>query len=237
VPVRPPPPTEGPPISAPFSQLELSFDREPEAELPARLRRLGLSRDTSVTLTRNRTVLVSWDARGGLRLHAGYAWAPDEVLEAIVRFISRKVPRRERLAARRRFLGFPVDRHVPSRRSRRERPPPPEHAPIVERLTRLHEILNQRHFDGSLASVPIRVSERMESRLGDFAAGDDRRSLGIGISLRHLNRDGWPAVTETLLHEMIHQWQCETGREVDHGAAFRHKARELGITARARVRL
>lgn len=224
-------------MSDPFSQLELSLDREPEAELPGRLWQLGLPADTPVTLTRNRTVLVSWDAHGGLRLHAGYAWAPDEVLTAIVRFISRRVPRAERLAARRRFLAFPVDRHAPSRRSRRERPPPPEHAPIVERLTRLHEILNARHFDGRLASVPIRVSERMESRLGDFAAGDDRRSLGIGISLRHLRRDGWSAVTETLLHEMVHQWQCETGHPVDHGPAFRRKAREVGIAPRAKALL
>jgi hypothetical protein len=219
----------------PFAQLELSFDREPEAELPGRLRRLGLGADVPVTLTRNRTVLVSWEARGGLRLHAGYAWAPDEVLVAILRFIARRVPRAERLAARRRFLAFPVDRHAPSRRSRRERPVSPEHAPIVERLTRLHEILNERHFAGRLASVPIRVSERMESRLGDFAAGDDRRSLGIGISLRHLRRDGWAAVTDTLLHEMVHQWQCETGHPVDHGPAFRRKAREVGIAPRAKA--
>lgn len=222
-------------MSDPFAQLELSFDREPEAELPVRLRRLGLPAGLPVTLTRNRTVLVSWDAQGGLRLHAGYAWAPDGVLEAIVRFISRRVPRAERLAARRRFLAFPVDRHAPSRRSRRERPPPAEHAPIVERLSRLHEILNQRHFDGRLASIPIRVSDRMESRLGDFAAGDDRQSLGIGISLRHLHRDGWAAATETLLHEMVHQWQCESGHPVDHGAAFRRKAREVGISPRARA--
>jgi hypothetical protein len=36
-----------------------------------------------------------------------------------------------------------------------------------------------------------------------------------------------------LLHEMIHQWQAESGLAVDHGPAFRKKARVLGIAPRA----
>jgi hypothetical protein len=31
------------------------------------------------------------------------------------------------------------------------------------------------------------------------------------------------------LHEMVHQWQAETGLPVDHGASFRRKAREVGV--------
>ena len=38
----------------------------------------------------------------------------------------------------------------------------------------------------------------------------------------------------TLLHEMVHQWQHETGRPVDHGTEFRAKCREVGITPAAR---
>ena len=59
------------------------------------------------------------------------------------------------------------------------------------------------------------------------------RPTEIGISRRHL-RHGWAEVEETVLHEMVHQWQAETGRPVDHGAGFRRKAREVGIGARAR---
>jgi hypothetical protein len=33
---------------------------------------------------------------------------------------------------------------------------------------------------------------------------------------------------------MIHQWQDESGLEIDHGPAFRAKARELGVTPAAR---
>ena len=29
-----------------------------------------------------------------------------------------------------------------------------------------------------------------------------------------------------MLHEMVHQWQAETGLAVDHGRTFRRKARE-----------
>jgi hypothetical protein len=55
----------------------------------------------------------------------------------------------------------------------------------------------------------------------------------IAISARHCHRDGFASALETLLHEMVHQWQAETGRAVDHGREFRRKAREVGITPRA----
>jgi hypothetical protein len=55
------------------------------------------------------------------------------------------------------------------------------------------------------------------------------RAVSIAISRRHIRRDGWAEATATLLHEMIHQWQAKTGRPVDHGPEFRHKARQLGI--------
>ncbi|MES2305729.1 MAG: SprT-like domain-containing protein [Gemmatimonadota bacterium] len=189
-----------------------------------------------MTLTRNRTVLVSHHARFGLRLHAGYAWAPDDVLAAIVLFLKPRVPRAERIVARRKFLGFPVDRHVPSRsRPRRTRPIPAQHETMVNRLLRLHQILNARHFSGLLATLPITISDRMRSRLGEFRADHDGRALEITLSGRHVRRDGWPAASETLLHEMVHQWQCETGLPLDHGAAFRAKAREVGISPNARA--
>ena len=48
-----------------------------------------------------------------------------------------------------------------------------------------------------------------------------------------MRRHAWAEVEETLLHEMVHQWQAETGRAVDHGAEFRRKAREVGGVPRA----
>ena len=59
------------------------------------------------------------------------------------------------------------------------------------------------------------------------------RAIRITLNRRHVRRDTSVAVIDTLLHEMVHQWQAETGRAVDHGAEFRRKAREVGISPRA----
>ncbi|HPF61773.1 MAG: SprT-like domain-containing protein [Gemmatimonadetes bacterium] len=222
--------------AAPFQQLELSLDARPEEELPDRLRRLGLRPGVPVTLTRNRTVLLSFDAGRGLRLHAGYAWAPDHVLQAILRFVAPRATRAERLRARRVFLAFPVERHAPVRPRRARPAEPAEHAPLIAQLERLHAILNERHFGGRLGTIPVRLSTRMERRLGEFEATHDGRAVAITLSRRHLDRDGWSAATETLLHEMVHQWQCENGMPLDHGRAFRQKARAVGIPPAATVR-
>lgn len=219
------------------AQLALPLDAAPEADLPRRLLRLGLPARTTITLTRNRSVLVSYGPATGLRLHAGYAWAGDDVLAAIVTFLKPRASRAERLEARRRFLRYPVERYVPSHRRRRPPPESPELAPLVERLVRLHQILNERHFGGRLATIPLRFSTRMASRLGEYQAAGDGHAAAIVLSHRHLRRDGWSALTETLLHEMVHQWQDERGMPLDHGAAFRRKAREIGIPAAATVRL
>ncbi len=224
-------------MTAAAQQLELSLDARPEAELPRRLHRLGLAPEVRVSLTRNRTVLVSWDPRQTLRLHAGYAWAPDAVLQAILRFVAPRTSRAERLRARRIFLAFPVERHAPARPRRGPPRIPPEQLAVIARLERLHAILNERYFDGALSTVPVRLSRRMERRLGEFEAAVDGRSVAITISERHLRRDGWAGVTDTLLHEMVHQWQAETGLPLDHGAAFRRKARAVGIRPAATVPL
>lgn len=211
-----------------------ALDAAPEQALPDRLRRLGLPVTTAITLTRNRVLVVSWDPRLGLRLHAGFAWAPDDVLHAIVRFLASRVPRAERLAARRRFLSFPLDRFAESRPRRRLGSVADRDTDTVARLERLHQILNARHFSGTLGTIPIRVSDRMSSRLGEFRADEASSPVVITISTRHIRRDGWHAAAETLLHEMVHQWQCETGRAIDHGRSFRGKAREVGIPPAAK---
>jgi len=68
----------------------------------------------------------------------------------------------------------------------------------------------------------------MRRKLGHYTLGTDEPAT-ISISRRHLRRDGWNEVLSTLLHEMVHQWQEETGRPVDHGVEFRRKARLVGI--------
>jgi len=206
--------------------------------LVARLRALGLPPFERISTHRNEQVMLSWVPERVLRVHLGYTDAPDEVLQAIVRFVTPGTRRPLRLAARRVFLGFPADEHAP-RPARRRRPErlAPGDANLLLQLEQLREQLNREHFGGDLRPIPIRVSRRMRTRLGELRL--DRRSgeaVHIGISRRHARRDGWAAVRETLLHELVHQWQAETGRPVDHGPEFRRKARELGIQPRA-VRL
>ncbi|HET7425143.1 MAG TPA: SprT-like domain-containing protein [Gemmatimonadales bacterium] len=204
--------------------------------LPERLRLLGL-RDVSRILTHtNRTVMVSIGSDGTFRIHRGYAWASDRVLRAIVRFLDPRLPRRRRREAQRELLAFPAEHYAPSA----ARPIHPDQARpddvrALDRLRQTHAELNQRHFGGTLGELPIRLSGRMRTRLGELAVElRSGRPLEIAISRRHLARHEWSEVEHTMLHEMVHQWQAETGLRVDHGPTFRQKAREVGVLPAAR---
>jgi len=99
----------------------------------------------------------------------------------------------------------------------------------------MHRDLNIRHFGGSLSGIPIRLSGRMKTRLGELAVDhNDNSKKEIGISRRHITRHSWSEVEHTMLHEMVHQWQAENGHTVDHGPVFRAKAREVGVLPAAR---
>jgi hypothetical protein len=206
--------------------------------LAHRLEQLGLRNVERVVTHTNRTVMVSLTARRVLRLHQGYAAAPDRVLRAIVRFLDSRLPRATRRAAEREFLGFPVELHAPApaRPAQSERPRPGD-VLLLQRLASLHEQFNRLHFGGALGLLPIRLSGRMRTRLGELTVDlRSGRATEITISRRHIQRHPWAEVEHTLLHEMVHQWQAETGLPVDHGPSFRRKAAELGIERRARRR-
>lgn len=207
----------------------------PSDQLVSRLRALGLPPFREIHTHRNRQVMLSFVPGRQIRVHEGYAAAPDAVLRAIIRFVTPGARRVTRLEAKRVFLGFPADDHAPSV-TRPRRPPTvrPGDQHLLGQLKAEFERLNQEHFGGRLGPVPILISARMKTRLGELRM--DRKTgapVHIALSRRHLRRDGWESARETLLHEMVHQWQAETGRSVDHGPEFREKAREVGITPRA----
>ncbi len=215
------------------AQLELGFHGgtpHNAEELLARLRRLGLRRIERCRLTRNRNVMVSFGG-GELRVHEGYLGAPEPVLQAIVTFVEGRT-RAERRDAQRVIVAHPVRSPRPA--ARRER----THADDMELAVQLvawHGRYNARHFDGRLKAIEIRVSRRMKTRLGHYtAATTGGETAEIAISRAHLRRHGWPEALHTLLHEMVHQWQDESGHTIDHGATFRRKAREVGIAPYAR---
>ncbi len=191
----------------------------------AQLRDNGLRGVERVVLTTNRRTMVSV-ASGVLRVHEGFVQAPSHVHAAIATFATSR-NRARRSAARAVIVEYPVPIRAATRR------PAAQHAddaPMAARLTTLHAQLNLEHFGGALAHLEIQVSRRLARRLGHYTPRSHNGGIGeIVISHRHVRRDGWPEAIHTLLHEMVHQWQDETGRPVDHGPQFRAKCRAVGI--------
>jgi SprT-like family len=209
-----------------------------EEDLPTRLYLLGLHGVSRVVTHTNRSVMVSIGKRRVLHIHAGYAYASDSVLRAIVRFLDPRLPRAARRAAERELLAFPVEEYASSGppQLRQERPRPGDLL-LLHRLSQAFDRFNREHFAGKLSTVPLRLSSRMRSRLGELSV-DIRtgQPIEIAISRRHIARHPWTEVEHTLLHEMVHQWQAETGLPVDHGPLFREKARQVGVVAGAKRR-
>ena len=108
-------------------------------------------------------------------------------------------------------------------------------ADLVRRLARSFQALNTRHFAAALPLVPIRLSDRMRTRLGHIVLERTGGApVAIVLSRRHVVEHPWRDVEDTLLHEMIHLWQCANGQRVDHGPRFRAMARQVGVAAAAR---
>ena len=211
-------------------QLGNSAKTQVESRFLELLRARGLKSITSLTLTGNARVMVSF--RGSeMRLHRGYLDAPPEVLDAIVKLVE------GRTKAIRREAGKLVVANAPATASgqstRRERTHPDDEA-WSARLVGEHRRLNAERFGGSLHPIAVRVSRRMKSRLGHYSPAVGAVPAEIAISRRHIRRHGWDDAIETLVHEMVHQWQAETGAPLDHGPGFRKKAVEVGIRPRAK---
>ena len=210
-----------------------------ESTLRRRLEALGLSGIRKLELHTNRTVMLSW-GDGTLRIHRGYAMAPDRVLQAIVRFLRARVPRKLKQALEHHFLSFPVELYAPppARRSKQVEQPRPGDLRILHQLAQAHERFNREHFEGRLREIPFRISGRMKTRLGEYSVNvRTGESVAITISRSHVRNESWEEVEHTVLHEMVHQWQVETGLPLDHGREFRQKARAVGIQPRARRHL
>jgi len=208
-----------------------------EALLARRLELLGLRGLKGVKVTDNRSVMVSLSPGGVLRIHRGYALAPDRVLKAVVRFVAPRSPRALRRAAEHEILSFRPEDHTagPPRRQRAGDRPRPGDAEKAERLGQLFRAFNERHFGGRLPALPFRVSGRMHTRLGQLCIRHETgEPYEITVSRRHIDRHGWAEAAHTLLHEMVHLWQHQQGHAVDHGRTFRRKAAEVGVVGSAR---
>ena len=220
------------------SEAQLSLELEPAPkdgnELRARLVRLGLDARYRCSLTSNRTVFVSYSGYE-LRVHRAYLNADENAWNAIVAFVKAKSGTARR-RARRELLAFHIENGpVAPSQSRAPEKTHRDDREMAERLHRAHQAYNIERFESALSAVPIRVSRRMKRRLGHYSlCREPEKSGEIVISQRHIVRHGWDQALETLVHEMVHQWQDETGRVVDHGREFKWKARAVGITPLAR---
>jgi len=105
---------------------------------------------------------------------------------------------------------------------------------MVAKLQARHAEYNVTRFGGALRPIRIEVSRRLRRRLGYYRLAAPSHPTMIVVSRRHVRRDGWDEAYQTLLHEMIHQWQEESGLPVDHGARFRARAHAVGAVPRAR---
>jgi hypothetical protein len=220
-----------------------------EAELLEYLHRCGATGVERVTLRRNRSTL--WSLTGGgrrLNLHAAYAGAPGEILQAIA-LLCRRIQRRDaawRDAAHRvREWPGALDAARRLRTLHHTAPADPGAglpgccATTGQRvhLVRLYRYLNAAHFADALPSVvPIRLSRRFRSRLGQMVPGrvDGRRvvlELVLNLDLMLAGNDAQRV--DTLLHEMAHAAEyLETG-VVGHGPGWRRWARRAGCDPRA----
>lgn len=88
--------------------------------------------------------------------------------------------------------------------------------------------LNNLHFDGEVPACRIRYNGRFSNSAGRITYSV--KPMLIELSPKHF-RDNDEALRETLLHEMIHAWLFDRDRDTGHGAAFKKKMRECGMTS------
>jgi hypothetical protein len=226
-------PVKPSPDAAPSSNVPKSRGRAAmrarTAVMFSRLQDLGLRGIDSLVLMRTRTVMVSLIGQT-LRVHEGYADAPEPVLRAIVTFATAR-HRATRMAARDAILAHDVERAPAARRAE---PARPGDIALIASLMQAHREYNDSKFGGTLSEIPIRLSGRMATRLGHYDPGSKLTPPEIVMSRKHVVRHGWKEAMHTLVHEMVHQWQHENGQPIDHLAGFRKKCREVGITPAAR---
>jgi predicted SprT family Zn-dependent metalloprotease len=98
--------------------------------------------------------------------------------------------------------------------------------PTEADLQLLFARLNLEHFGGEAPDCRIRYNERFSNCAGRTTYG--KQPLTIELSPKHFRQ--FPgALTETLLHEMIHAWCYAKFRDMGHGPRFKAKMRECGL--------
>ncbi len=88
--------------------------------------------------------------------------------------------------------------------------------------------LNYDYFNGEVPDCQIRYNARFSNSAGRITY----RAFPLLIELSPKHFQKYPeALHETLLHEMIHAWCYAKWRDTGHGARFKKKLRECGMTS------
>lgn len=98
--------------------------------------------------------------------------------------------------------------------------------PAAAELQLIFARLNAQHFGGVLRAHRILYNRRLTSVAGRIAYRARTIELSAPVLGRHPDH-----LETTLLHEMVHAWLFEHGLPTGHGAHFRRKMREVGLSS------
>lgn len=220
-----------------------------EGEICSELRRHGATGLESVRLRANRSTIWSLTKAGRqLNLHRAFAAAPTSLLRRFVVIVNEGglASAASRAASAELAAWAPLHRDLARVRS--------EAASASEAggrrgvsccgtpgqrryLDKLYGYLNRTRFGGRLPQeVPIRLSNRMKSRLGQMVPGEiegRRRVLEVALNIDLMLRGNGRARVDTLVHEMAHVADWLFDGEVGHGPTWKRWAREAGCEATA----
>lgn len=93
-------------------------------------------------------------------------------------------------------------------------------------LEKWYDEFNARYFNNELKRCPIYINKTKRA-LGQFGRKRDWFEMRCFIKISNYFDRPMKDVQNTLIHEMIHQWQWVTFGVCDHGDTFKQKAQEI----------
>jgi hypothetical protein len=235
-------------------QLQIDFSVQPQLltqeDLRRALVRRGCRRLSTVRFKKNRGRIISLSKDGRtLHIHACFQEANEEAMKAVVTFLNagrNSYAYREAIRAMRDFF----DAHAPKYVALTGIEEDTRVVQVVERLRcvgtaaqrsflrEAYTRFNARHFNSALpASVRIRLSDRMKSRLGHVRyhtnAAGERMVLELALNIHLLLPGNEAVLLDTVLHEMTHIEAWLRFGERGHGRSWKEIANRVGCEATA----
>jgi hypothetical protein len=235
-------------------QLQIDFAAAPqllsEEDLRKVLARRGCKRLTCIRFKKNRGRIISLSKDGRtLHIHACFQEATDDALKAVVTFLNagrNSYAYREAIRAMRDFFDAHAPKYVAITGEEEDtrvvtgvqRLPCVGTAAQRAFLREAYTRFNASLFDGRLpASVTMRLSDRMKSRLGHVryhtTTAGERMVLELALNIHLLLPRNEAVLLDTLLHEMTHMEAWLMHGERGHGRKWKDIAIRVGCEATA----